>query len=302
MTTSQEKDVGVIVVGLNACDYVRLGLHSIAGAEWNNCSYECVYVDNGSTDSTLSMLREEFPEVRVIANPSNLGFCKAANQGAEIANSRYYLFMNDDTIVQGDALATLAEFLDQTPDAGVVGGRLLNPDLTDQWSGRRFPSMWNAILGRRSLLSRTFPNAKPLTDYLYKDRLEKGVPFVADWVSAAALMVRKEAFWAVGGFAEDYYYWHEAVFCDRIRKTGTEVFLHPRSKIIHYEGQGSGKRPYKIRKWHIINFHLGAYRCYCEHYDLNTFSPQRLFAAAALSVRALVLLTANRLIGLAERA
>ena len=94
----------------------------------------------------------------------------------------------------------------------------------------------------------------------------------------------------VGGFAEDYYYWHEAVICDRVRRKGKHVYLHPRSIIIHHEGKGSGTRPYAARKWHILDFHRAAYRCYCEHYGLKWFSLRRWFAALALTIRAASLL------------
>ncbi len=241
------------------------------------------------------MLAANFPEVKVIANSRNLGFCKAANLGAAEADSRYYFFLNDDTVVRNDAICLLAEAIDERPGVGVVASRLLFPDLTEQYSGRRFPSVANGILGRRSLLTRVFPNSWPVADYLYKEQLQRPDPFPADWVSAAAMMVRKEDFEKVGGFAEDYYYWHEAVFCDRIRRVGKQVYLHPQSTIIHHEGKGSGSRPFAARKWHILDFHQAAYRCYCEHYGLGWFSLRRWFAALALTIRAAFLLIADRM-------
>jgi GT2 family glycosyltransferase len=291
---SEKKDVAIIIVGLNSCKYVRESLESLQAAEWRHYSHEVIYVDNGSTDSTLTMVATNFPEVRVLANASNLGFCRAANQGARDAHSRYYFFLNDDTIVLGDAIPVLIDFLDQNRQVTVIGSRLLNPDHTDQWSGRLFPSSLNAILGRRSILSRWIPSAKPLTDYLCKEQIMIGRPFPVDWVSAAALLAEETAFWLVRGFAEDYYYWHEAVFCDRIRAIGTDVYLHPQSKIVHYEGKGSGARPYKVQKRHIIDFHRGAYRCYCEHYGLHQFHPLRVLAGLGLLFRAMALLAFRR--------
>ncbi|MBN2241518.1 MAG: glycosyltransferase family 2 protein [Acidobacteria bacterium] len=290
-------DVSVIIVGLNSCRYVREALESLQAAEWRSYSHEVIYVDNGSTDDTLAVLEERFPEVRVLANDSNLGFCRAANQGARIARCRHYFFLNDDTIVLKDAIPLLIDFLDRHPGIGVVGSRLLNTDYTDQWSGRKFPSPLNAIFGRRSVLSRWLPGAKPLTDYLCREQVLKGVPFAADWVSAAALLAEATVFREVGGFAEDYYYWHEAVFCDRIRHAGKEIYLHPQSKIIHYEGKGSGERPYDVKKRHIIDFHRGAYRCYCEHYRLRMFHPIRALVGTALFFRAIALLAFNRVAG-----
>jgi len=288
------RDVAVIIVGLNARAFVEQSLASIERAEWRGRTYETIYVDNGSTDGSAEMARQRFPRAQVIANPTNVGFCPAANQGTRAAHSRHYFFLNDDTIVHDDAIALLVEYLDGRPEVGAVGSRLLNHDGSDQWSGRRFPSPLNFIFGRRSVLSRWLPNARPLARYLYRDQLQAGKPFAADWVSAAAVMARAEVFERIGGFAEDYYYWHEAIFCDRVRQAGYEVTLHPQSKITHFEGHGSGKRSYAARRWHIINFHRGAYRCYCERYRLGRLNPRRALAALALGTRAVLLLAANR--------
>ncbi len=283
-------DIAVIIVGLNASPYLKACLESLGHSEWRHWTHEVIYVDNGSTDDTLAMMAANFPTVRVLANATNLGFCKASNLGAAMARSRYYFFLNDDTVLRKDSIGLLAEALENIPEVGVIASRLVFPDLTEQYSGRRFPSIANGILGRRSFLTRIFPNSRPVSDYLYKQQLNNHDPFPAEWVSAAAMMVSKETFEMVGGFAEDYYYWHEAVICDRVRRKGKQVYLHPRSIIIHHEGKGSGARPYATRKWHILDFHRAAYRCYCEHYGLKWFSLRRWFAALALTIRAASLL------------
>jgi len=288
-------DVGIVIVGLNARDFVRQCVESLMRAEWRACTYEVGYVDNGSTDGTPQMLRERFPAVKVLANEKNLGFCKAANQGTCAVDARYYFFLNDDTIVLDDAICTLVEWMDTEPRVGISASRLFYPDMREQYSGRSFPSPVNAIFGRRSVLSRLFPNSAILKRYLKSDHLAAGTPFPVDWVSAAAMMVRATTFEELGGLCEEFYYWHEAVFCDRAHKRGWKVMLHPKSRIIHYEGFGSGKRPYAVRKWHIIDFHKAAYRCYCEHYELSRFSLLRVVAAVGLGMRATSLLLANRL-------
>lgn len=294
-------DIAVIIVGRNARAYVEGCVRSLGAAVWRDHTYQTIYVDNGSTDDTLPMLAAQFPVVEVVANKENVGFCRAANQGARLARSRHLLFINDDTVVIDDAVPLLIEYLDAHPEVGSIGSRLIYPDGEEQWSGRRFPSPVNAVLGRRSLLSRWFPNAPALDRYLYREELANDVPFAVDWVSAAGQAVRADTFAEVGGFAEDYYYWHEAIICDRIRRADKQVYLHPRSRIIHYEGKGSGARPYSVRKWHIVNFHQGAYRAYCEHYDLGRLNPLRYLAAAMLTTRAALLMFANRVATLGER-
>jgi N-acetylglucosaminyl-diphospho-decaprenol L-rhamnosyltransferase len=286
-------DVSIVIVGLNAREYVRQSLASLAAAEWRGYSWEVVYVDNGSKDGTPAMVAEQFPEVVVVANRSNLGFCKAANQGARRANGRHFYFLNDDTIVKDDAISLLIEYADAHPEVGTVGSRLVYPDGTEQFSGRRFPALVNGVWGRRSLLTRLFPDAPWVKKYLCADQLNGSEPFAVDWVSAAGQIVRREVFERVGGFAEDYYYWHEAVFCDRISAAGNQVLLHPRSTVVHFEGKGSGPRPFKTQRFHIVDFHWGAFRCYCEHYRLRWWHPLRGVAATALATRAGCLLAVS---------
>ncbi len=298
MTT---KDIAIVIPGMNTKDYVQKCLESLERTEWRGYSHEIIYVDNGSVDNSVETVATQFPYVKIISNEKNLGFCKGANQGAAQANSRYILHLNNDTLLSPDSVPLLAEFLDHTPEAAVVGSRLLNPDLSEQWSARRFPSWFNAIAGRRSLVARLFPNLGMVRRYLFKDELQRGEPFAVDWVPTPCMMVRSEVFQRLRGFPEQYYYWHEAIFCTQIQKAGYKIFIHPRSKVIHFEGKGGGPRPYHVRRWHIIDFHRGAFRFYCEHHNIGSLNPLRWFAGAALATRALLLLAANRLAGLKEK-
>jgi GT2 family glycosyltransferase len=288
-------DIAVIIIGLNASRYVQECLTSLRRADWGRWTYEVIYVDNGSTDDTLAALETLYSDVKVIANPTNLGFCKAGNQGAAACDSNYYFFLNDDTLVEGYAVGMLADLFAKVPNLGVAISRLIFPDRTEQYSGRRFPSLANGFLGRRSILTRLVPNHKAVKRYLYKDELKQNEPFAIEWGSAAAMMFDRETFHSVGGFAEDYYYWHEAVICDRVKRSGKVIYLHPESVVIHHEGKGSGSRPFAVRKWHIVDFHRAAYRCYCEHFELSRMSVRRWFAALALLTRAASLLAATRI-------
>ena len=295
---SPKYDIAVVLVGLNARDYIKGCLESLAGADWRNYTHQVVYVDNGSSDDSIQMVRELFPTVQVLANDSNLGYCPAANQGARLADARFLLFLNDDTVVLDDAIPTLADFLERQADAGSVGSRLFYADMREQWSGRSFPSPLNALIGRRSLLHRLFPNAPPVVKYLKKRELQGDVPFPVDWVSAAAVMFKAEPFHSVGGFTEEYYYWHEIIIADRLRRAGWKTYLHPLSRIIHYEGKGSGHRPYEVQRFHIIDFHRGAYRVYMEHYQLSKYNPLTWMVGAGLWMRAFFMLTGLRLASL----
>lgn len=293
-------DITVVIPGMNTHDYVKQCLTSLYETEWQGYTFEVIYIDNGSKDDSVAMVRREFPQVRLYANETNVGFCKAANQGTREANGRFVLHLNNDTLLYSDSIPRLARYLDENPRVDIAGSRLLNHDLTEQWSARRFPTWLNGMLGRRSLLSRMFPDLKPVRDYLYKDELQGAEPFLVDWVPTPSMMVRTSRFLELGGFPEDFYYWHEAIFCMRLKKAGGKVGVVPLSKVVHFEGKGGGPRPYKVRRWHIVDFHKGAYRFYREKHDAGALDPRLWFAAVALRTREALLLTANWLTSLRE--
>lgn len=285
-------DVSVVMVGMNTRDLVLQCLKSLAEADWAELSHEVIYVDNASKDDSVEMVRREYPAVRVIANERNVHFCPAANQGSRLADGELLLHLNNDTVVEPDAIRRMVEFLRSESRAAVVGCRLLNPDGTDQWSARRFPAWYNAILGRRSLLSKIWPDSPVVRRYLFKDELASGRPFGVEWTGTPCLLVRRDDFFAVGGFPEDYYYWHESIFCHRLALQGRETWIEPNSKVTHFEGFGGGPRPYAVKRWHIVDFSRGAYRFQVERYRLSLWSPSRWFTGALLAARAAVLLSA----------
>lgn len=279
-------DVSLIAISLNSRNMLVDCIRSIHAAEWRAISYEIIVVDNASIDGTTAMLAADFPEVRVIANAANVGFCKAGNQGAAIARGRHLLFLNDDTLMIDDAIAATVEWADAN-GAAMIGSRLLNTDGSDQFSsGRSFTTPAAAIFGRKSVLTRLFPNARWARQYLLSDKIDSDQPYEVDWLSAAAMMVRRDAFDRAGGLAEDFYYFHEQVFCARVKRNGGKVYLHPQSRIIHHEHAGSGVRTRRVRRRHIIAFHTAALKWFCLHHELGPLHPVRLIAAAALYSRA----------------
>jgi hypothetical protein len=288
-------DVSVIAISLNSRRFLTECIASLRAAVWRTVTWELIVADNGSTDGTQQMLAREYPEVRVVANARNEGFCRAGNQGAGIARGRFLLFLNDDTIILDDAIARMVEWADRT-DAAMIGSRLLNSDRTDQFSsGRRFTTPAAVAFGRKSALTRLFPNARWARSYLMSDALNGTEPYEVDWLSAAAMMVRRDVFESVGGLAEEFYYFHEQVFCARVKQAGYRVFLDPQSRIIHHEGAGSGVRTRHVRRRHIRAFHDAALQWFCLHHDLGRWHPMRLLAAAGLRARVWLLIVLDAL-------
>jgi N-acetylglucosaminyl-diphospho-decaprenol L-rhamnosyltransferase len=280
-------DVSAIIISLNSRRFLADCLASLANADWRGYTYEIIVVDNGSTDGTVEMMRRDHPEIRLVANQGNVGYCKAGNQGADVARGRYFLFLNDDILIIGDALAQIVQFMDSTPDCGMAGSRLLNLDGSDQFSsGRAFTTPMNALFSRKSPLTAWFPNAPWAKQYLLSDRITGHDPYEVDWLSAAAAMARREAFEASGKLVEDFYYFHEQIICARMQKAGYRIHLLPQSKIIHYEGAGSGHRTRRVLRLHVEKFHKAAYKWYCLHHEIGPRNPLRLLVAGLLTARA----------------
>ncbi len=286
-------DIAVILVGFNSWPCLSMCLESLRRTEWGERSHRIVYVDNASEDGSEERVREVLPEAIIIANKQNLGFCKACNQGVSATGSRYIYLLNVDTLLFRDSVSLLADFLDKTPAVGAVANRLLNPDGTDQWSARRFPTWRNALFGRRSWLARQFPHSPWIHHYLYKDELVRGKSFAVDWVPGSCTLVRREAYESAGGLPEDMHYWSDAVFCERLRKLGWEIVLVPEAKLIHFESHGTGRKSPALRRRLITDFHQGAYVFYCEHYKLGPYNPVRWIAKVGLGIRAGLLLAAD---------
>jgi GT2 family glycosyltransferase len=286
-------DVLIVIVGINSWTYLKGCLESLNQTDWGSITHKTVYVDNDSRDRSPDRVRVRFPTVEVILNNWNAGFGRACNQGASTAPSTYVFYLNNDTILYPDTIPLLVRFLEETPKAGAAGPRLLWPDLTDQWSARRFPTWKNGLFGRHSLLSRAFPQSPIVRKYLYKDEMRRGQPFRVDWIPGSCTLARREALNRIGGIPEELHYWSDAVFCDRLQREEWEIYLLPTSKLIHFEGKGSGIRTYRARRWLIEDFHHGAFAFYCEHNNLGPWSLMRWFAALALGLRCRLLTCAN---------
>ncbi|MBO9370815.1 MAG: glycosyltransferase family 2 protein [Chloroflexi bacterium] len=229
-------DLSVIIVNWNVRDLLRRCLHSIL-ASLPACQLEIIVVDNGSTDGSAEMVRTEFPQVHLLANPDNRGFTGANNQGLAVARGRYVLLLNPDTEVVGDALETLVAFADAHPDVGVVGPQLLNPDGTVQSSRRRFPTLATALL--ESTWLQPYAPRRLLARYYVLDRPDDEVQDV-DWVTGAALMARREAVEQVGPLDEGFFMYSEELdWCRRFRAAGWRVVYLPTARIIHHEGKSS---------------------------------------------------------------
>jgi hypothetical protein len=230
--TGKTSDLSVVIVNHNTIALLRDCLGSLR-TERESLKLQVIVVDNGSRDGSPDMVREQFPNVTLIRNEANEGFARPNNQGLKVADGRYFMLLNSDTIVRPDSLRTLVAFMDNHPDVGACGPRLVNPDGTLQRSCRSFPSLWRHFCdmsGLENLLPGIFGN--------FETRFAHDRDAEVDQPMGAALLVRSEVVQQVGYLDERFkIYYNEVDWCRRITKAGWKIsFVHD-AEIIHYGGK-----------------------------------------------------------------
>jgi GT2 family glycosyltransferase/lipopolysaccharide/colanic/teichoic acid biosynthesis glycosyltransferase len=231
-------DVSVIIVNYNVRDFLLQSLQSLEKA-LREIPSEIFVVDNASDDGSVDVLRRRFPAIQLIRNTANLGFAKANNIALKKARGKFFLLINPDTIVQEDTIRVMIDFLQDHPDVGLAGCKILNPDGSFQPACRRsFPTPWVAfakIFG----LSKLFPKTKLFGKYnlTYLDTEET---YPVEAVSGSFMMLRKETYERVGGLDESFFMYGEDLdWCYRIRRAGWRIFYVHSTQIIHYKGEST---------------------------------------------------------------
>src|SRR5215469_3274040 len=240
-STSSPVDISVVIVAWNAKKYVELCLQSLADAPPRR-SMEVFVVDNASADGTSDMIEVRFPSVRLIKSPENLGFSRGNNVAIRQTTGRYVALVNPDVIVLPNCLDALADFLDENPTVGNVGPRVFNPDMTQQSTCRRFPTLWNNFCSATRLEgifkgSHFFAGEHMF--YFPHDHTR-----AVDVIVGCFSMIRRAAFDDVGLLDEDLFMYGDDVdWCRRARNAGWQVVFHPAARAIHDRGKTTASFP-----------------------------------------------------------
>jgi len=231
---NSEATVTISIVNWNTKDLVLDCIKSIYESE-HDFALEIIVVDNGSNDRSAQAIRKAYPDVLLVENKSNRGFAAANNQALRLAKGQYVLLLNPDTLVLPNALQKMWKFLEEHPQAGVVGCKLLNPDMT-VW-----PSVVNNYPSPLTLLFHYSPLWRRLLagqgDHLQFGTVNWNNDSVLEVASVvgACMMVRREVIETVGFLNENYFlYIEESEWCYRIRKHGWKICLTPEAQVIHY--------------------------------------------------------------------
>lgn len=232
-------DVSVIIVTYNSRSVLGPCLDSLKRQSLSR-STEVIVVDNASTDGTPAFVTDSHPWVDLHAGAENVGFSSGVNAGMRAARGKYFLILNPDTIVREDAIANLFDFMEATPDAGIVGPKLVFHDGNLQYSCRRFYN-WRVLLLRRTFFGKIFQNSRAVSDHLMMD-FDHDSTRKVDWLLGAAMMVRREAVQSVGAMDERFFLYFEDVdWCYRMKRKQWGVYYHPDSVIVHEHARESAQ-------------------------------------------------------------
>ena len=219
-------DVAVVVVTYDALPWLERCLASVRG-------HPTVVVDHGSRDGTLEVARR-FADVRVVEQ-GNKGVGAGWNRGIAETEEPWVLLLNADAWALGDAVARLVAFGEVHPEAALVGPRLLNPDGTLQRSARGFPTPWR-LATEYFFLRKLAPGSSALNAF-YAANWDHTEAREVEWLSGAAMLVRRAAVDDVGGLDEGFFMFNEeSDWQYRMRAAGWKVWFCPEAEVVHVGG------------------------------------------------------------------
>ncbi len=270
-------ELSVIIVNYNVRAFLENCLLSVQRA----CEFiqtEILVVDNASDDGSVEVVRNKFPQVKLIVNENNIGFAAANNRAIIESQGKYLLLLNPDTILQEDTLRVMINYFNKSPDVGLAGCKILNPDGTLQLACRRsFPNPWVAftkITGLNNLFPRSKIFGKYNLAYLSPDET-----YEVDAVSGSFMFVRREVIGQVGGLDEQFFMYGEDLdWCYRIKTAGWKIFYVHSTQIIHFKGES-------VRRSDIDEikvFHQAMRHFVNKHFQYGIFSEVILYIGIAI--------------------
>ena len=271
-------DLAVVIVNYNAGEYLASCVASVVAAS-GGLALDVLVVDNASHDGSARAAAARTPEVRLLENPTNRGLSAAWNQGARAVDAPWLLFLNPDAeILRGD-LGAFVQAGEQRPDVALLGPLIRNPDGTIYESGRPFPGVVQAV--GHAFLGPFVPGNR-FTRAYRQTQWDRSTERETDWVSGAAMLLRRSAFEQVGGFDEEFWlYGEELDLGTRLRDAGWKVLATPALEVVHVGGVSTGRS----RRTHVMHSQ-GVYRYYRKHRATGWRRVTLPLAWAALRARA----------------
>jgi hypothetical protein len=257
-------NLSIILVSYNTVAYITRALASVY-QETLETSFEVIVVDNASTDDSVAVLRQQFPQIKLIESKQNLGFAGGVRLGVAQASGHYLLLLNPDTVILDNAIDKLVKFAQQYPNNGIWGGVTLNNDLSlnsqHAWEKPTFKNLLFSALG----LSKTFNKSAFFNSANYGDWARDSIKEV-DILSGCFFLTTRQLWNQLGGLDASFFmYAEEADYCLKAKALGYQPIVTPDARIIHHGGVShshfSGKMIKLLKgKVELIHRHIPAYK------------------------------------------
>jgi GT2 family glycosyltransferase len=255
-------DVSIIIVNYNTKQLTMDAVKSIFESD-TKYKIETIIVDNASAETGLEeQLLITYPSGIYLCNEKNEGFSKANNKGIQIAQGRYILLLNSDTILECDTLQLMLDYMETHQDVGASGCKVVLPDGSlDKACKRGYPTPLASLCYMLGMHNR-YPNDPRYNQYQL-GHLNVDEEHEVDSLVGAFMLIRREAIEQVGILDEDFFMYGEDIdWCYRIKSAGWKIRYYPRTMILHLKGASSRKKPFKI----IYEFHRAMILFYNKHY------------------------------------
>ncbi|ROL60836.1 glycosyltransferase [Bacteroidetes/Chlorobi group bacterium ChocPot_Mid] len=235
---AEQPQISIVIVNYNVKDFLLQCLRSIESSS-RKITYEVIVVDNNSTDGSINFLSSLFPKIKFIQLTENIGFARANNIGFKEAKGEYILVLNPDTIIQEDTLEIMVKYMEEHPEVGCSGCKVLNSDGSFQLACRRgFPTPWVSFT-KLFGLQKIFPNSKVFGRY-NQTFMRIDESYYIDSVIGAFMFCRQKAIDEVGGFDEDFFMYGEDIdLCYRLTQRGWKIAYVHSTSIIHFKGEST---------------------------------------------------------------
>lgn len=259
--------VSVIIVSFNTRDILMSCLQALR-THSDGLPLEIIVVDNDSRDGSPEMVAEHFPDVVLIANAVNAGFAAANNQAFAVASYPYLILLNPDAFIQPGSLAASVRFMEEHPECGIAGGKVVSPEGHLEPSARRFPTPLSKILTLSGISGR-FSNS-PLLNRHEFGGFTHDQAIEVDWVPGTYSIIRRKMLDKIGYFDERFFlYYEETDLCLRAKRAGWKVCFIPEAEVTHIGGACSKTvqdKSFDAGASQVLSFRL---RSECLYYRKN---------------------------------
>jgi GT2 family glycosyltransferase len=267
--------LSIVIVSWNTRDLLACCLRSLHDFPLSD-KFEIWVVDNNSSDHSVDMVKDQFPQVKIIENKQNQGFAHGNNQAIRKSSGKYVMLLNPDTEVKPGTLDALVNFLEEESQAAAAGAKLVSPD-----GGLQSSCHPELTLPRE--MWRLFH-----LDTLHRygtynmHKWDPKMPRQVDVLQGAALVLRSEALEQVGLLDEDYFMYTEEVdLCFRLRKAGWRLYWIPEAEVLHYGGQSTKLVAEKM----FLALYESRLKFFRKHYGATAARGYKLVLTAAALTR-----------------